>query len=144
MKMFFKTYVSWIYLYQNMDPLLAWGVHKGMIQWYKYLNLTKRKRKSKAEKKWQQGVEEGGDRPSRYPMHGTITWTTSTQCIGRRKEGCDKPSLKVQTTASTTDPILRPWCGVRYTIRWCSFTPLRMVVTLRNVKCKILGYFLVK
>ena len=28
MKMFFKTYVSWIYLYQNMDPLLAWGVHK--------------------------------------------------------------------------------------------------------------------
>ena len=50
-KMFFKTYVSWIYLYQNMDPLLAWGVHKGMIQWDKYLNLTKRKRKSKAEKK---------------------------------------------------------------------------------------------
>ena len=77
-------------------------------------------------------------------MHGTITWTTSTQCIGRRKEGCDKPSLKVQTTASTTDLIQRPWCGVRYTMRWCSFTPLRMVVTLRNVKCKILGYFLVK
>ena len=107
-------------------------------------DLTKGKRKSKAEKKWQQGVEEGGDRPSRYPMHGTITWTTSTQCIGRRKEGCDKPSWKVQTTASTTDPIQRPWCGVRYTIGWCSFTPLRMVVTLRNVKCKILGYFLVK
>ena len=41
-------------------------------------------------------------------------------------------------------PIQRPWCGVRYTMRWCSFTPLRMVVTLRNVKCKILGYFLVK
>ena len=87
-----------------MDPLLAWGVHKGMIQWDKYLNLTKRKRKSKAEKKWQQGVEEGGDRPSRYPGHGTITWTTWTQYIGRRKEGCDKPSWKVQTTASTTDP----------------------------------------
>lgn len=51
MKMFFKTYVSWIYLYQKMDSLLGWGVHKGMIQWDKYLNLTKRKRKSKAEKK---------------------------------------------------------------------------------------------
>ena len=51
MKMFFKTYVSWIYLYQNMDPLLAWGVHKGMIQWDKYLNLTWQKENVKAKLK---------------------------------------------------------------------------------------------
>lgn len=49
--MFFKTYVSWIYLYQNMDPLLAWGVHKGMIQWDKYLNLTWQKENIKAKLK---------------------------------------------------------------------------------------------
>lgn len=40
-----------MYLYQNMDPLLAWGVHNGIIQWDKYLNLTWQKGNVKAKLK---------------------------------------------------------------------------------------------
>lgn len=144
MKMFFKTYVSWIYLYQNMDSLLAWGVHKGMIQWDKYLNLTKRKRKSKAEKK----VTTRCRRRRRQAFPLSRAWhyyLNNLNSIYRKK----KRRLWQTFFKSTNNRfyhcyIQQPWCGVRCTMRWCSFTPLRMVVTLRNVKCKILGYFLVK